>query len=259
MIQSFKENNFYRYRDEDLILSWNQNDVRLFYRLDSNNKIYTFRYDSPENLHSYFEYLGTYIQDKNVDCLAESLAHEIHAMIKKDNMEMNSLLINSALQCVKDSLFSLKGELRIPTVDPKKIICRCMRIDEAQFDLQFHHFKGVKKDLVLATNMMMTCGGCKKEFQEAFDMHTDNSRFTNGMSIGELYESLDESITKFREYTGLELEDMEIRLSDVDFPLVKLEVTPGQSIIIEEVLRRPLTNYLCAELKMIIELELTFL
>lgn len=259
MIQNFSNQTHYLFNGEDLPKTFESEDVCLYLKIDSKNTVFRFKYRCPDNQKSYFELIGSYIQDKSIEGLTESICHNIYGLLDQKKESFNVFLLDKTLLEIRNSLSYLKGDYWQASVDSDKIICRCMKVDLDKFNRLFDEHKGHKKDLVRATNMMMGCGSCKNEFDTHFNEQTKNSQYFNGRTIEDIKTHIKEVLPKFRDYSTVELEGVELEIKYIDYPKVFITVRNSNPGELDHKLSQALTNFLCAKLGVIIEVELALI
>lgn len=237
-----------------------RNDSHAMYlKLDSRNKIFSFRYTAPSEQYFYFDFIGDFIQDKEVSFLIENLCSGVLSELMQKNPTYDNFLLDKSLLQMKRALAVLNGDINASNINPDKIVCRCSRVDLLEFSNEFLKSRGVKKNLIKSTNISLKCGSCKNEVDYFFNELTKHTDYIQGLGHEEVLELLRESLLNFKEYTALDFNDVGIKLVSFKKPIIELEVNLKGASLVREDFEKPLSNYLCAQLNMLIELRLTTL
>jgi hypothetical protein len=234
--------------------------IKLFFKLDSNNKIYKFKYICSDiDLRSYFEFLGEYFQDKKFDDLTPSLAHDIYGLVKNNNYEVNSFKLDKAISLTRRALLNLKHEGIASGINANEVICRCNHIDLEGLKKIYQRNKGERKDIIRNSNISMTCGTCREDF-DRFLMALGSGDIS---IVGEMAEDftavIHEALMSFNEYSAQNLIDIEVQDIDVELPRVTLSIKVFNEEFDLDLFKVSLTNFLCSKLGMVIQAELTVL
>lgn len=260
MIQNFKNHASYLSNGELPEGHFTFGNNKIFFKLDSENKIFTFKYHcQDESLNSYFEFLGNYLQDKTIDELTLSYAHEIYGIIDKENIDVIPFKLDLALSVTRQALKNLKQEGIATGIQSDEIVCRCNHIDLPNLKELFHRFKGSKKEIVKNSNIGMSCGTCREDFDCILKNLNGPQLYRDGKTTQELKVLIHESLTSFSDYSAQDLSEVEIEKIDIGPEKVILSIRVLKPGFDTNQLKVSLTNFLCSKLNMALEVDLTVL
>ncbi|MFT6630306.1 MAG: hypothetical protein ACJAS4_000242 [Bacteriovoracaceae bacterium] len=260
MIQNFSEQKQY-FLDESQNHEYQiLGSSKIFFKLDSDNKIFQFRYSTSDTeLNPYFEFLGTFFQDKKIDDLTLSLAHDVYGLVENKKYKYDPFKLDKALSLSRKALLNLKHDGIASGISTNEIICRCNHIDLEILKKYFKQFKGVRNDIIRNSNVSMTCGSCREDFDKYLVALSRGDIEVGDETAEDFTALIHEALMSFNEYSAQNLIDIEVRAIDVELPKVTLTIKVFNEEFDLEQFKVSLTNYLCSKLGMGIEAELTVL
>jgi hypothetical protein len=245
--------NTFLYAGEDLPKVWEAFGVTFYIKLDSYNKIYAIKFQSPENQVLYFDLLLKQVENEELDHLISSMGKKVYA--QRDE-KLDPLLFDRSLFQLREALLKLKGEVKLQQYDYNRIICRCAGIDLQTFQELFIQSHGNKKELVRKSNMLMTCGHCKDEFNFYYDNLQQISPENSNVDFSQLCEQVVESIIDFKTYTSVDLTGHDLTLVRLEQTHLIFKIKDAKKIAIDK-LQNELVNFFSAKLNQVMTVELT--
>lgn len=223
---------------EEIDWTWSERDIRIFFKLDGRNRIYTYKFECPEKLLALFELCRPLLLDKPLDELKTNFvakASSLSGPVK--NFEFYQVIYQ-----IRQALQVLSGHEFVPFVDARQIVCRCAGKDKSLIRAGHLAHKGNLRGYVRETAVSMGCGECRSSLKSYWQELNNFALFIQGKTIEEFESFLENALSDFLNYTHLELEVGDIELKSFDNTNLRFET--NSSLPKEKILAN-LENFYC--------------
>ncbi len=229
----------------------------LYLKLDSRNKVYAFRYGcKDEKYHSCLNKLGAQLIDQSIEDLYLSFAQTIAQSTSEEFAP--DLLLEQCLIRFNKAFAFLLGEERNSHLAKENIVCRCMGVDRAKLQDLYHAYKGNEKELILNSNIGLTCGECMPVFQAELKNLQDKAEYFFGLDSSEILPYFQDSLESFKAYSPLGEKIQGINEVKVEAQCIQMTLTLSEACN-SETLASNLTNFFSARFEAPIQVVLTIL
>lgn len=240
---------------------YSSGQITIYLKADTKNNIFRTRYLCPENLIPYFESICRFIQDKNLDNLIESFAREFQAHVDFSNIsDLVAFEVELSILHFREALLVYRGDMRdIKIIDSENLICRCMGIDLAGLREIFIQTKGEKAVIAKQSSMSLICGECSALFKDSLKTLALEERLFEGKEFTEWQNEIEKHLSEFHFYSPKEFATVEkIQVQSLNLPELELLLVGKGEMPTERQARTSLANYLGQELKLPLDIKISF-
>lgn len=236
-------------------------EISIYLKADTQNNIFRTRYLCHESLIPYFETLARFIQDKNLDDLIQNLSVSTFESIEGDELnKINMFDLELSLLHFREALLVYRGDLRgVATLDSENLVCRCMGIDLSKLRELVIKTKGEKAAITQESSLSLICGECTELFKESLMTIGEEEQLFAGKDFDVWKEEIATHLTEFHFYSPKEFSNVKnIKILELKLPAVELELVGEGEMPSERLARTSLANYLGQELKIPLDIKISF-
>lgn len=198
--------------DDKASWTWRYRNVSIYLKLDSKNRVYSYRFKAPLDQEVYFKSFKSELLDRALDELKTSF---LTNLLEKGAKDKPYLLLKSAYQ-LKEAIKALTGDVFYSSVNPHQIVCRCAGEDDKSIRESFNRYKGDLKTFVRESGVSMSCGGCRESFKLLWQELSHCSSYIGGKTLNDFLVYINDLLIEYYGHTHLEINPGEIKLDYVE-------------------------------------------
>mgnify|MGYP003686771287 CR=1 FL=1 len=226
-------------------------NYQFFIKLDSKNRIYRVKF-FPLNIDRLAPYIGKVLEE-TIDLNIETV---IHKMELSHDLDKTCFEISEARFLVREALTLAGHPGKYHHINKDQFICRCSKMDLSQFREEFDKAKGSLLSLRKTTKAGLFCGGCTPQLEKYSQLLQNSKIFYEGKTVEEIYDIVTDSFSGFKEYTGLDVNNLVIKLEKIELPKLQISFTHFEGE--QKKLINTFENYLYSKLNFMIGIDYSF-
>ncbi|MCT4641412.1 MAG: (2Fe-2S)-binding protein [Bacteriovoracaceae bacterium] len=225
---------------DDAHVSYTSEYLSLYLKIDANECIYSFKYESKNPaICNFFEYNQNFFIDAKIDNTFFSKAFH------KVNNVTDQIVLFHFKSCI-DSFLGKPSGLS-PYIEGQ-IICFCAKVTSASLIDHYKKSYGDLKKVYLATNASSFCGQCSCRVERILKDEVAKGEFFLGEDKGTWTKKIEDLISDFAMFSPAGYEQLNFSISSLKTNIVKLKCSrPSDSNLKRREIQKTLENFFRSE------------
>ena len=226
MIDNFE----HLYTGQDIKFKFSDKYSSVYLKLDSSNYVYDVRFESSrESCHGVLNLISSYIVDRHIDKLINSLANEVKDLTSTHLHKFDAIDVEYSILLFRNSLRHYVGKFDVEStqaLNSEQLICRCAKTDLNLFEEMFLNSKGKKNEMIMQTNVSSFCTKCSDLVDGHFKLLEEKHKFLKGEKIDFWLSRIISLVSDFKIH---ENDSFKVAVSKIDIPKVDLIIENASS------------------------------